>query len=182
MGKTGFTHESTHNESVEWYTPREIFDALGLTFDLDPCSPGKKIVPWIPVKKHLTVKENGLMTKWEGNVWMNPPYGVETPDWLNRLSLHGTGIALLFMRTDTRWFHKYIPLADAICLVKGRIGFISNKNAKEYAKGTFEQTGRCGAASMLVAYGEDNAKALFESHLGLTLLVKGIKIPRKAQR
>jgi hypothetical protein len=25
--------------SVEWYTPPEIFEALGLTFDLDPCAP-----------------------------------------------------------------------------------------------------------------------------------------------
>ena len=37
---SGFTHESTYNESKEWYTPRRIFDALGLEFDLDPCSPG----------------------------------------------------------------------------------------------------------------------------------------------
>jgi hypothetical protein len=33
-------HENSIGESDEWYTPPEIFDALGLTFDLDPCSPG----------------------------------------------------------------------------------------------------------------------------------------------
>jgi len=38
--RIGFTHESARNESVDWYTPPELFDALGLTFDLDPCSPG----------------------------------------------------------------------------------------------------------------------------------------------
>jgi len=171
MGKRGFTHESSFNESIEWYTPRDIFDALGIEFDLDPCSPGKDIVPWIPAKKHLTLKENGLMAKWEGNVFMNPPYGSDTPKWLNRLSLHGTGIALLFMRPDTRWFHKYIPLADAICLIKGRIGFVSSDNAKGYADGTYKQKGRSGAASMLAAYGKDNAKALFGSDLGLTLFI-----------
>ena len=28
--KRGFTHESARNESVEWYTPPELFDALGV--------------------------------------------------------------------------------------------------------------------------------------------------------
>lgn len=165
----GFAHESTRNKSIEWYTPRYIFDALDLEFDLDPASPGVDIVPWIPAKKHLTITENGLLAKWEGNVWMNPPYGTETPDWLNRLTLHGTGIALLFVRPDTQWFQKYAPIADAICLVKGRVGFVNSEFAKEYANGTFEPRGGCGAASMLLAYGKENAKALFNSKLGLTL-------------
>ena len=166
--KKGFTHESTVNKSVEWYTPRYIFDALGVEFDLDPCSPGKDIVPWIPAKKHLTSEDNGLMAKWEGTVWMNPPYGRETPDWLGKLSLHGTGIALVFCRPDTIWFQKYAGLSYAICLIKGRIPFISNKHAKEYASGTCKQKSCPGAASMLIAYGVDMAKALSNSGLGLT--------------
>ncbi len=32
-------------KSDEWYTPKSIFDALGLTFDLDPCSSGRDYVP-----------------------------------------------------------------------------------------------------------------------------------------
>ncbi len=28
------------NENDEWYTPPWLFEALGVTFDLDPCSPG----------------------------------------------------------------------------------------------------------------------------------------------
>lgn len=169
--KKGFTHESTKNASVEWYTPKYIFDALGVEFDLDPCSPGKAIVPWIPAKKHLTIKDGGLMAKWEGNVWMNPPYGKETSAWLKRLSLHGTGIALLFCRPDTIWFHKYIRQADALCLIKGRIPFVNKENAEAYAAGTYKSNGRCGAASMLIAYGKDMAKALFNSNLGLTLSI-----------
>ena len=27
--RIGFTHESARNESVDWYTPPELFDALG---------------------------------------------------------------------------------------------------------------------------------------------------------
>ena len=168
----GFAHESTHNKSVEWYTPRYIFDALGLEFDLDPCSPGKEVVPWIPARRFLTVADDGLLAKWKGNVWMNPPYGTRTPYWLERLSLHGTGIALLFVRPDTKWFHQYVAIADAICLIRGRVRFVSSEHAKEYAACTDKPLGRPGAPTMLIAYGKDNAKALFGSGLGLTLRIK----------
>jgi hypothetical protein len=49
----GFAHESTANESKEWYTPKYIFDALGQQFDMDVCSPGADVVPWIPAEKQL---------------------------------------------------------------------------------------------------------------------------------
>lgn len=41
---------------VEWYTPGEFFEAMGVEFDLDPCSPGAKKAPWIPARRHLTAK------------------------------------------------------------------------------------------------------------------------------
>jgi len=170
--KKGFTHESTHNKSVEWYTPKYIFDALGIEFDLDPCSPGANVVPWIPAKKHLTFEDNGLMAKWEGAVWMNPPYGRETPDWLGKLATHGNGMALVFCRPDTIWFHKHVRQADALCLMKGRVKFIHSKWAKTYVELGFDNTkGRPGAPSMLIAYGEDMSRALFDSDLGLTLRI-----------
>ncbi len=169
MGK-GFTHESVVNESQEWYTPVEIFDALGIEFDLDPCSPGPKIVSWLPAKKHLTIEDNGLLAKWEGNVWLNPPYGKETPVWLNRLALHGKGIALVFARTDTKWFHDIAKKADALCFVKGRIKFVPADDALEYIWDNYEPTkGSPGSASVLIAFGKDNVQALVKSGLGLTI-------------
>jgi len=171
MGKQGFSHESSKNKSVEWYTPRYIFEAIGITFDLDPCSPGKDVVPWIPAIKHLTVEDNGLMAEWNGNVWLNPPYGTNTSAWLSRLAMHKKGIALLFCRPDTNWFHKYVKSADLICLVKGRIQFVNEDFAEEYAKRKYKPKKSCGAASMLIAYGKENAKALKNSGLGLSLAV-----------
>jgi hypothetical protein len=38
-------HEPRIGKSSEWYAPREIFDALGLVFDLDPCWPGPGHIP-----------------------------------------------------------------------------------------------------------------------------------------
>ena len=37
---SGFVHETSVGNSVEWFTPAWVFDALGATFDLDPCTPG----------------------------------------------------------------------------------------------------------------------------------------------
>lgn len=165
--KKGFTHESTYNESKEWYTPRFIFDALGIEFDLDPCSPGKDIAPWIPAKKHLTIYENGLITPWNGVVFMNPPYGMDTPKWFRRLALHGNGIGLVFARTDTKWFHEYMPLASALCFIKGRVQFIRADEANSYATGKYNPKGGCGAASILVAFGDLAEMALRNCGLGI---------------
>lgn len=164
----GFSHESTYNESKEWYTPRFIFEGLNIEFDLDPCSAGKDVVPWIPVKNHYTILDDGLILPWSGNVWMNPPYGSDTPKWMNRLSKHGHGIALVFSRCDTQWFFDYAKTADAICFIKNRVNFINAESADLYAKKLFRPKGGCGAGSMLIAYGKDNAEALKKSNLGLT--------------
>lgn len=154
----GFTHESVFIESKEWYTPPRIFDALGIEFDLDPASPGKHIVSWIPAERHLTIAEDGLNSKWEGRVWLNPPYGrLDTPTWLAKLVKHRDGIALVFSRTDTEWFHKYVPQADAICFVRGRISFI---------KATGVIGHNPGAGSMLLAFGEHCVEAVRTSQLG----------------
>ena len=45
-------HEPCIGETSEWYTPPEIFKALRLTFDLDPCSPGPG--HWVPAKQFYT--------------------------------------------------------------------------------------------------------------------------------
>lgn len=149
--KLGFTHDNINNLSVDWYTPKWIFDELKLQFDLDPCHPIEKI-NWIPVKKTYNINDNGLIQKWEGNIWLNPPYGKETKTWLEKMHQHKNGVALLFSRTDCKWFHDYISKSDAILFLKGRIKFVDGLG----------KTGNSGAGSgsMLVAWGNDNVKAL----------------------
>lgn len=158
MPSTGFTHESAYNESQEWYTPPRIFDALGLAFDMDVASPGARVVPWVPAARHLTFEDSGLLQKWEGRVWCNPPYGNDTHDWVQKFCHHGNGIMLVFARTDTAWFHKNARKVDLFCFVKGRIAFVSP---------TGKPSAGCGAASMLLACGKECADALQESGLGV---------------
>jgi len=65
-------HEPSIGLSSDWYTPPEIFDTLGLVFDLDPCSPGPE--HWVPARRVYTKADDGLTQPWEGLVFMNPPF------------------------------------------------------------------------------------------------------------
>jgi hypothetical protein len=69
-------HEPTVGETSEWFTPKYIFDALGLTFDLDPAHPGEGTPHCcVPARRVLTRKENGLLVPWHKDdlVWINSP-------------------------------------------------------------------------------------------------------------
>ena len=151
LQKKGFTHDSVDNKTVDWYTPKWIFDALGEHFDLDPCQPEDKI-PWIPCDRHYSIIDNGLMQPWDGFVWLNPPYGKYTSDWLAKMHAHRNGIALVFARTDCGWFHDYVIKADAILFLKGRIKFVDGLGATS--------GNGAGSGSMLIAWGSRAVTAL----------------------
>ncbi|HNX27301.1 MAG TPA: DNA N-6-adenine-methyltransferase [Phycisphaerae bacterium] len=156
----GFTHENPVPGTCEWFTPPWLFEAMDIEFDLDPASPGKAAVPWIPAREHFTLNENGLVQPWHGNVWLNPPYGRQTPVWLKKILSHGRGIALVFARTDTRWFHETAVNFDAICFLRKRINFIRHDGSEGSSPG-------CG--SMLLVCGRDNVKAVRKMKSGITV-------------
>lgn len=118
------THRNSVGESDEWYTPREFFDALGMTFDLDPCSPGPG--HWAPARKVYTIADDGLSQSWDGLVWMNPPFGGRNGQvpWLEKFFAHGNGVGLVTARTSAGWFHDWMPKADALALPRGKTKFI----------------------------------------------------------
>lgn len=100
-----FGAPQTQLTSDDYYTPQWVFDRMGLTFDLDVCSPPGG-VPWIPAAQRFTLEDDGLAQPWVGRVWMNPPYSNATP-WLNRFVEHANGVALLptakSLWLDTLW-------------------------------------------------------------------------------
>lgn len=67
--------EKSKNSTDEWYTPKEIIDALG-EFDLDPCAPMRPL--WRTARVMYNKEQDGLKQKWEGRVWLNPPYSRPT--------------------------------------------------------------------------------------------------------
>lgn len=147
----GFTHDNKNNATVDWWTPAWVFEELGLVFDLDPASPLGG-VPWIPVKKHYALPQDGLSLPWEGRVWLNPPYGKHTGDWLEKMHFHRQGIALVFARTDCRWFHDYVARADGMLFLKGRVSFVDGFGATK-SQGA-------GAGSMMISWGDEETEAL----------------------
>ena len=149
----GFAHDRTTGKE-DWLTPRYILEALG-PFDLDPCSPIDR--PWDTAASHVTIVDNGLKREWVGRVWLNPPYGNQTEEWMKRLAMHGDGVALIFARTETASFFPWVwDYATALLFLRGRLHFWT----KEGREG-----GAAGAPSVLVAYGGSNALALERSGL-----------------
>lgn len=48
------------------YTPKWLFDQLGLQFDLDVAAPLQGI-PWLPAKRWFSQAEDGLLQDWGGH-------------------------------------------------------------------------------------------------------------------
>lgn len=151
-GLFGEPVERSQKKSVEWYTPPWVFDELGVDFDLDPSSP-HDMETAVPARIKYTIFDDGLKQEWFGRVWMNPPYGKETPQWMSRMIQHGNGIALVFSRTDTAWCQDAMQKCTAMLFVNGRIQFVPGKENQH-------KKSRCGAGTVIFAFGEDNAVAL----------------------
>jgi hypothetical protein len=125
------------SESPEWYTPAYIISHVQQVFPVihvDPCSNSHEN-PNVPAEVVYTKEDNGLNQQWNGNVYMNPPYGDEIGPWIDRMvSLHREGkiqaIALLPARIDTAWFQ---PLYDyPMCNIRGRVRFLNAENSAPF--------------------------------------------------
>jgi hypothetical protein len=146
------------SKSVEWYTPPELFEALGVRFDLDPAAPVGG-VPWVPADRHYSREDDGLTQPWSGRVWLNPPYGLGIGRWMGRLAEHGDGLALVFARTDMLWFQRAMNEATAVCFIKDRLNFIPGEGQQREPR-------PASAPSVLLAYGVSCALTLAESGIG----------------
>lgn len=135
---------------TRWLTPPEIVGALG-RFDLDPCG-----APYHELATRTYLPESGqdgLSLPWEGRVWLNPPYGRKAAAFVARMAQHNHGTALLFARTETDLFHRYVwPVAQGLLFLRRRITFLR-------ADGT-PASANSGAPSVLIAYGQRDAEIL----------------------
>ncbi|NEV75541.1 adenine methyltransferase [Rhodopseudomonas sp. BR0C11] len=141
----------------EWLTPPAVMNALG-EFDLDPCAP--VIRPWPTARHHYTIQDNGLLRRWFGRVFLNPPYLTSVIGrWLGRMADHNRGIALIFARTETRAFHRFVwQRASALLFLRGRLDFCGvDGNPLPRPSGS---SSNAGAPSVLCAYGEADAEVL----------------------
>ena len=154
-------------ENNECFTPKWVFDALDIQFDLDVAAPlnygqsnqigmfepqtDKLNVTNVPAKHKYTIVDNGLHQPWFGNVWMNPPFSDPTP-WVHKFMQHANGIALLPTSTG-KWQIELWNDNRNVWVMLPSIRFEGYKTVLPT---------RC----YLVSYGERNAMAL--NKLGIT--------------
>lgn len=146
--------QSARSETDSWLTPPALIEALGGadSFDLDPASLAER--PWPTARTHYTEAENGLILPWFGRVWLNPPYSTAlVARFLGRMAAHDRGTALIFARTETDSFHRFVwAAASALLFLRGRLNFHHVDGRRAEANG--------GAPSVLIAYGEEDREIL----------------------
>jgi phage N-6-adenine-methyltransferase len=138
------------SETPEWYTPRIIIDSVLELFgkiDLDPCSNGKGDAANVPATEHYTREDNGLARAWHGKVYMNPPYGREVAQWVEKVTAEyqagniSEAVILIAARTDTRWFNLLAKTGAVWCAVEGRLLFstpgVKTSNAAPFPSAIF---------------------------------------------
>lgn len=144
-----FGGEAALPGTYTWLTPPHVLNALG-SFDLDPCAAIDQ--PWKTARHHYTQDDDGLLQEWFGRVWLNPPYGKGAPPFMEKMALHGRGIALVFTRTETKMFQNLIyPYASGFFFLAGRLKF-------HRPNGSLASTSQ--SPSMLISYGEEDKQVL----------------------
>jgi len=109
------------SESDNWATPPDLFEILDNEFDftLDVCASEQNT----KCNQYFTVVDDGLTQDWRGVCWMNPPYGREIDQWMEKAYTSAkegaTVVCLVPARTDTGWWWNYA--------IKGEIRFIKRR-------------------------------------------------------
>lgn len=149
----------TTGRSDDWFTPPEVFEALGCRFDLDVAGHHRANVPC-----DGAIFSDSLSSQWQGFIWMNPPFGGRNgiAPWLDKFIRHGNGIALTPDRTSAPWFQSAAVCMDAI-LFTSKLKFIR----PDGTRGASPSNG-----TALMAIGRHGCNALARASLsGLGLLV-----------
>ena len=113
----------------DWYTPRWLFDAAGIVFDLDVAAPVNPAMRTCPARSYLTAVDDGLTVDWLGTVWMNPPYSQASP-WVDRFVCHPVGMALLPAVCEVKWLGALMGSADAMTLLSLDFGRPDGRTAR----------------------------------------------------
>ena len=139
--------DKEYKENNDYYTPSWIFEALNTKFDLDVCAPigGTGLVPAL---RHYSLVDDGLVSLWEGVVWMNPPFSAPTA-WIDKFIEHGNGICLVAM-SRSKAFIRLWNQADALVALPNNLSFVLPDGKK---KGIF-------MPCILAAMGDENVRAL----------------------
>src|SRR5438105_2703881 len=122
------------SRSEEWGTPRDFFDTLNaeFRFALDAAASHENA----KCERYFTKEDNGLIMKWQGPTYCNPPYGREIGRWMAKAAYEGmfnAVVCLVPARTDTEWFFKSVwGKASELRFVRGRLRFEDGANSATF--------------------------------------------------
>lgn len=112
------------SETDDWATPRDLFALLDeeFGFGLDVCASAKNA----KCESYFTRNDDGLAQRWQGVCWMNPPYGGEIAQWVEKAwresRLGATVVCLVPARVDTGWWWDFCRHGQ-IRFLRGRLKF-----------------------------------------------------------
>lgn len=136
-GKQSRRASLTSSASEEWYSPPWLIDLARLVMggiNLDPAS-NKVAQQWIGAETWYGIKDDGLKQRWQGRMWLNPPYGGQIGQWTVKAieAYESSEIeqAILLVRSapGSAWFQQ-LAAKCASCVTDKRIRFI-NANGVE---------------------------------------------------
>jgi phage N-6-adenine-methyltransferase len=127
-------HVAQNSGNNEWYTPPEIIEdvrAVMGSIDCDPAS-SDKANETIGATTYYTERTNGLSQKWQGNVWMNPPYAQPlisefSKKLVSEIPNINQACVLVNNATETAWFQSMLEHANAVCFLKGRVKYLDTE-------------------------------------------------------
>ena len=133
-----WTETQASSKKDDWETPQDLFDELhakyNFTLDASATDENAKL------DNYYTIEDNALKQKWEGRVFVNPPYGREIKYWVEKAykesleSYNECVVMLIPSRTDTIYWHDFIfGKAKEIDFLKGRLKFEVNGKAGQPA-------------------------------------------------
>lgn len=125
------SHVSLNSGENEWYTPPEILESARLamgSIDLDPAS-CETAQENVRANRYYVITDDGLSKKWQGNVWLNPPYGKDVIGLFAAKAVaererYKQAVVLVNNATETAWFSAIASVASAICFLRGRVRFL----------------------------------------------------------
>jgi len=126
-------HVSQNSGENEWYTPPQFIESARLVMGSIDTDPASNPIANATVKatRFFTKDEDGLQQKWEGNVWMNPPYAQplmsQFAEAISEKFESGKieqAIILVNNATETQWFQRMASVASAVCFPKSRVKFL----------------------------------------------------------
>lgn len=117
----------------EWYTPPRFIEAARCvmgSIDCDPAS-SERANDIVKAAEFFTEQDDGLTKKWNGNVWMNPPYAQPLMAQFSEALASKFDLGeilqacvLVNNATETGWFRRLAISSNAICFTQSRIRFI----------------------------------------------------------